>query len=101
MEPGISKPVFIGLSTVWGIASIVLLIMAARLCYRIEARSGRPLLKPRSGLPGYANVIPVAFNFKVASDDETQALRWRMNRLLIAILAGFALLYLFRWVAGV
>ncbi len=80
---------------------IALLIRAARLCYRIEARSGRPL-HGRYGLPGYANVLPTAFNVRVAGDPETQALRWKMNRLLLAILAGFAILYGLRvlFVAG-
>lgn len=99
MEAEPAKSVFFWLSALWGVASIVLLISATRLCYRIEARSGRPLLK--HGLPGYANVIPVAFNFRVAQDGETQALRWRMNRRLIVILVGFALIHLFRRVAGV
>ena len=95
----VAGTVFLALAALWGICSIVLLISATRLCYRIEARSGRPLLK--HGLPGYANVVPVAFNLRVARDEETQALRRRMNRRLIAILAGFALIHLFRWAAGV
>lgn len=99
MEAETAKSVFFWLSALWGVASIALLIAATRLCYRIEARSGRRPLK--YGLPGYANVIPVAFNVRVAQDGETQAMRWRMNRLLIAILVGFALLHLFRRAAGV
>ena len=95
------ETVFFVLAALWGLCSIGLLVSAARLCYRIEARSGRPLLNNRIGLPGYANVVPVAFNFRVARDDETQALRWRMNRRLIAIVAGFVLLHLFRSAAGV
>ena len=91
--------VFVVFAALWGICSIALLIAATRLCYRVEARSGRRPLK--YGLPGYANVVPVAFNWRVAPDAETQALRWQMNRRLVAILAGFALLYLFRWAAGV
>lgn len=70
---------------------IALLILAARLSYRIEARSGRRPLS--GGLPGYANVLPTAFNVGVAADPETQALRWKMNRLLLSMLAGFAILY--------
>ncbi len=99
MNPDIVKPIFFALSGLLGLAMIAALISAARLCYRIEARSGRPLL--RNGLPGYANVVPVAFNVGVAQDEETQALRRRMNGRLLAILAGFPVLYLFRWAAGV
>lgn len=94
MEAEVLKSGLFWLSTLWGIASIALLISATRLCYRIEARSGRAFL--RHGLPGYANVVPVAFNVRVAKDEETQAMRWRMNRRLIAIVAGFALIHLFR-----
>lgn len=82
---------FYVLCGIWAVAMIALLIKATRLCYRIEERSGRRPLK--FGLPGYANVIPTAFNWRVARDAQTQAMRWRMNRLLIVILAGFALLY--------
>lgn len=99
MEAEITQSVFFWLSALWGVASIALLISATRLCYRIEARSGRPLLK--RGLPGYANVVPVAFNFRVAQDEETQAMRWRMNGRLTAIVAGFVLLHLFRWAGAV
>jgi len=99
MEAQILKSGLFWLSALWGVASIALLISATRLCYRIEARSGRRPLK--RGLPGYANVVPVAFNFGVARDEETQALRWRMNKRLIAIVAGFAVLHLFRWSGAV
>ena len=98
MEPATAQTVFVAAAAVWGVCSIALLIAATRLCYRIEARSGRRPLK--YGLPGYANVIPVAFNFRVAQDAETQAMRWRMNRRLIAILAGFAVVYLLKSAAG-
>ncbi len=101
MEAEVTKSAFFWLSALWGVASIALLISATRLCYRIEARSGRAMLKHRLGLPGYANVIPVAFNFRVAQDEETQAMRWRMNWRLIAIVAGFAVLHLFRWAGAV
>ena len=83
---------FFVLTGVWALAMLALLIQATRLCYKIEERSGRGRLK--GGLPGYANVIPAAFNWRVARDEETQALRWRMNRLLLVMLAGFGLLYL-------
>lgn len=79
---------------VLAVGIVALLISATRLCYRIEERSGRTFLK--NGLPGYANVLPTAFNIRVARDRETQALRWRMNLRLLAILALFVLLYLSR-----
>lgn len=92
------SPLFYIFSGLWGVASIALLISAVRLCYRIEARSGRPLLK--HGLPAYANVIPAAFNIGIARDEETQALRRRMNGRLATILAGFAVFHVFLWSAG-
>jgi len=83
------------LSGLVAVGMVALLIRAARLCYRIEERSGRPFYG-KSGLPGYANVLPTAFNIRVAGDPETQALRWKMNRMLLAILAGFTILYVLR-----
>lgn len=80
------------LSGIVAASMIALLILAARLCYRIEARSGRRS-PGRSGLPGYANVLPTAFNVGVARDPETQALRWMMNRMLLGLLGGFGVLY--------
>lgn len=76
------------LSAVWGVTIIGTLISVIRLCYEIERRSGQ--LKPGS-VPRYANVIPVAFNFGVARDDETQHLRRRMNQRLLLMLLGFGL----------
>ncbi len=100
MEPPTVQIVFVAAAAFWGICSIMLLISATRLCYRIEARSGRPLMKHGLRLPGYANVIPAAFNFRVAKDAETQDMRRRMNRRLLAILAGFSLVYLLKWATG-
>jgi len=93
------QPIFYAFAGLWGAANIALLISAARLCYRIEAHSGRRPLK--GGLPGYANVIPVALNLGVAGDEETQALRRRMNGRLAAIIVLFAAFWLFLWAAGV
>lgn len=92
--------VFFTVCGVWALITLALLISATKLCYRIEARSGRPMMT-KSGLPGYANVIPVAFNVGVARDAETQAMRWRMNQRLIAILAGFGVFYLVLRAAGI
>jgi len=82
-----NQAVFMTLCGLWALAMVGILITVIRLCYAIEARSGRPMLK--GGLPGYANVIPVAFNMGVAKDEETQRMRWRMNQRLLVILAGF------------
>lgn len=100
MTPEPHDPVlFFAVCGLWGAGVVALLISAARLCYRIEARSGRPLL--RGGLPGYASLIPVAFNVGVAGYGQTQALRRRMNLRLLAILAGFGAFALFLRAAGV
>ena len=93
-----SPVVFFVLCGLWALMMIALLISAARLSYKIEARSGRRPLS--SGLPGYANVLPTAFNMGVARDSQTQAMRWRMNQRLIAILAGFGVFYLILTAAG-
>ncbi|MBX3531452.1 MAG: hypothetical protein KF849_12645 [Rhizobiaceae bacterium] len=84
---------FYVIAGVWGLAAIVNFITATRICYAIEARSGRPLLK--NGLPGFANIIPVAFNYGVAQDEDTQALRREMNKRLLIIVGGFVAFYFF------
>lgn len=93
------RPVwFYVVCALWALAMLALLVSAARLSYRIEERSGqRPLT---SRLPGYANVLPTAFNWRVARDGETQALRWRMNRLLFAMLAILAVPYGLLWLSA-
>jgi hypothetical protein len=95
MELGIF---FYVICALWAMTVVANLIQATRICYAIEARSGRPML--RNGLPGFANVIPVAFNIGVAQDEETQDLRWQMNKRLILILGGFAVFFFFLRVAG-
>jgi hypothetical protein len=76
-------------SALWAIAMLLVFVQAIRLSYRIEARS--PDLVNRSGLPRKAMIVHTVTNWKVARDEETQDLRRKMNRLLIANLAGFAL----------
>lgn len=91
MEAG--QVVFYIVCGLWALATIGVLIAATRICYMIEARSGRRPL--RSGLPGYANLIPTALNLGVARDAETQAMRRRMNRLLLVLLGGLVLFYIY------
>ncbi|MCR5858560.1 hypothetical protein [Mesorhizobium sp. J428] len=79
---------FFAFCGLWAAAMIAMWISVTRLCYAIEARSGRPILG--NGLPGFANVFPVAFNFGVAKDKETQRMRWRMIQRLLVIGVGFA-----------
>ncbi|AHB48470.1 hypothetical protein W911_08785 [Hyphomicrobium nitrativorans NL23] len=74
---------------VWGAAMIGNLIVAIRLCYAIEARSG-----VKNG-PQYANLFPVALNIGVARDAETQRLRRKMNLHLLFVPIGFAPLIVF------
>jgi hypothetical protein len=83
---------------VWGLVSVAVLISAIRLSYRIEARSEG--LKNRSGIPRNAMIFHTVLNLKVARDDETQSLRRAMNRRLLIIAAGFALLWGGIWWAG-
>lgn len=71
-------------------ATIVAIIQVIRLCYAVEKRSWPE--KFAKWPLRHANVFAVAFNVRgVAQDEETQALRRRMNRLLLVALAGFAL----------
>lgn len=86
---------FYVISALWSVAMISNFIVATRICYAIEERSGRKLLQ--GGLPGFANIIPVAFNRGVAQDQETQDLRRQMNRRLIIILIGFAMFFFLIW----
>ena len=81
------------LSGVWAIVMLAIFILAIRLSYRIEARS--PELTNKSGIPRNAMIFHTVTNQGVARDVETQALRRRMNLLLLANLAGFILF----WVA--
>lgn len=81
---------FYMLTGLWGLVMVAIFIWAVRLSYRIEARS--PDLVNRSGLPRKAMILHTVTNWKVARDTETQALRRRMNLLLLINLAGFLLL---------
>jgi hypothetical protein len=76
---------------VWALVMLAIFIQAIRLSYRIEARS--PGLTNRSGFPRNAMIFHTVTNTNVARDEETQAMRRRMNRLLLIVLAGFALLW--------
>ncbi|MCF6099042.1 hypothetical protein [Mesorhizobium muleiense] len=76
---------------VWALLMLAIFIQAIRLSYRIEARS--PGLTNRSGFPRNAMIFHTVTNTNVARDEETQAMRRRMNRLLLIVLAGFALLW--------
>jgi hypothetical protein len=79
------------LAGVWALAMLAVFILAIRLSYRIEARS--PDLTNRSGFPRKAMMFHTVTNTSVARDEETQAMRRRMNRLLLIVLAGFAIMW--------
>ncbi|OWK19771.1 hypothetical protein AJ88_39720 [Mesorhizobium amorphae CCBAU 01583] len=76
---------------VWALAILAVFIQAIRLSYRIEARS--PELTNRSGFPRNAMMFHTVTNLNVARDEETQAMRRRMNRLLLIVVAGFAVMW--------
>ena len=78
------------LAGVWALGILVVFILAIRLSYRIEARS--PDLTNRSGYPRKAMMFHTIINRRVARDEETQAMRRRMNGLLLIVLAGFAIM---------
>ena len=83
---------------IWALAMLAIFIQAIRLSYRIEARSEG--LRNTLGVPQKAMMIHAAFNWKVARDPETQALRRRMLLLLALNLAGFVLLWGALWMTG-
>jgi hypothetical protein len=85
-------------SGLWGVAMLAVFIQAIRLSYRIEKRS--PDLVNRTGLPQRAQIVHTVANWKVARDAETQAMRRRMNLLLLVNLAGFALFWAVLWSFG-
>ncbi|ANT51401.1 hypothetical protein [Mesorhizobium amorphae] len=76
---------------VWALVMLAIFIQAIRLSYRIEARS--PDLTNRSGFPRNAMMFHTVTNINVARDEETQAMRRRMNRLLLIVLAGFVVMW--------
>lgn len=78
------------LAGVWALGILAVFILAIRLSYRIEARS--PDLTNRSGFPRKAMMFHTITNMNVARDEETQAMRRRMNWLLLVVLAGFAVM---------
>lgn len=84
---------------VWGVVMIALFIPAIRYCYAAERRSYPEKFEGR--LPRRANFIAVAFNFpSIARDAETQALRWKMNRLMLIILASSLAMAIFLMIAA-
>jgi len=82
----------------WGLAMIAVFIGAIRLSYRIEARS--PGLANRTGLPRRAMIVHTVLNRKGARDPQTQAMRRRMNALLLLNLLGFAVFWIAIRAAG-
>lgn len=82
---------FYFLCGVWALVMLAIFIQAIRLSYRIEARS--PGLTNRSGVPRKAMMFHTVTNTNVARDQETQAIRRRMNRLLLIVLAGLVLMW--------
>lgn len=75
---------------VWALAMLAIFIQAIRLSYRIERRSEG--LRNTSGFPRNAMIFHTVTNLHVARDAETQALRRRMNVLLLICLAGMAVM---------
>lgn len=81
----------------WALVMLAAFIWAIRLSYRIEARS--PELQNKTGVPRKAMMFHTVTNMRVARDAVTQAMRRRMNLLLVAVLAGFVLFFFaIRWV---
>lgn len=84
--------VFYVIAGLWALAVVMNLMIASRICAAIQHRSG---MTAQPGLPGFAAILPVAFNRGVAQDEETQDLRQQMNKRLWIILIGFAVFFFF------
>lgn len=78
---------------IWGLVMVAIFIQAIRLSYAVERRS--PGLTNTSGIPRKAMIFHTVLNMSVARDPETQALRRRMNRLLLVNLIGFVLMFVY------
>ncbi|WP_027054984.1 hypothetical protein [Mesorhizobium erdmanii] len=72
---------FYPLAGVWPIAMLAVFILAIHLSCGIEARS--PGLPNRGGDPRKAMIFHTITNTNVVRDEETQAVRRRMNWLLL------------------
>lgn len=83
-------PAFYILSALWAAGIVGVFIQAIRLSYSIEARS--PDLANKTGLPMRAQIVHTVTNWKVARDAETQALRRRMNILLVICVFGLVVM---------
>lgn len=89
---------FYVITGIWALAMLAVFIQAIRLSYRIEERSDR--LRNTLGVPQKAKLLHTALNWNVARDAETQALRRRMNALLLLNLLGFLMLWAALWASG-
>jgi hypothetical protein len=84
--------VFYVIAGLWGLAVVMNLMIASRICLAIQQRSG---MEVQPGLASYGAILPIAFNRGVAQDEETQDLRQQMNKRLWIILIGFAVFFFF------
>ncbi|MBM3609729.1 MAG: hypothetical protein FJX29_15005 [Alphaproteobacteria bacterium] len=75
------------IAVIWGVATLYLFLQVIGLCYRIEKRSYPEAFA--TDTPRRANILGVIFNYKIARDRDTQAMRKQMNFYLAIILAGF------------
>ena len=69
----------------------------------LHANHGSRLVAVRSGWPSAGSpfdIVPVALNRGVADDEETQALRWEVNKRLGIVIGGFIAYYFFVLLVG-
>ncbi len=79
---------------------LYLLFQITKLAYRIDRRS-HPERYAAGVEAARLNIPAIAVNWKIAKDMETQALRKRMNVLLLAVFLGFAVMgLLVSWAAN-
>jgi hypothetical protein len=81
--------IYLIISGIWGVATIIGFVVAIRICYGIEAHLPDAVSAVRHW-PCFARVLTVAFNNGVARDADTQTMLRRMNRILLLIMLGFA-----------
>lgn len=79
------------LASAWVLGILAVFIQAIRLSYRVEGRS--PDFTNRSGYARKAMIFHIITNTNVARNAETQAIRRRMNLLLLVVVAGFVVMW--------
>ena len=74
------------LASAWVLGILAVFIQAIRLSYRVDFTN-------RSGYARKALIFHIITNTNLARNTETQAIRRRMNLLLLVVVAGFVVMW--------